>query len=222
MEKDRRVRVVAIAALIVGVVGLSLGFAALSNTLTIKSSAEVKVDDDILNVDFSKVSNEVQAGTVTPTLLPSNGPAEFTGQDATIDNSTAKAPEIRNLHATFTAPGQSVTYSFYTRNAGEIKAYLQSVTFGEVETGLTKKCTAKTGTTQSLVDSACSGISIKVTLDQEEFTGSTTTFTGNHDLEKNAYEAVTVVISYADGSAQADGDFDVAFGDITLGYSSVA
>ena len=33
---------------------------------------------------------------------------------------------------------------------------------------------------------------------------------------------LTNKIEYADGSAQADGDFDVAFGDITLNYSSVA
>ena len=36
MDRDRRARVIAIAALLVGVVGLSLGFAAFSNTLTIK------------------------------------------------------------------------------------------------------------------------------------------------------------------------------------------
>ena len=53
MEKDRRARVVAIAALLVGVVGLSLGFAAFTNTLTIKSSAEVKVGDSVFNVYFS-------------------------------------------------------------------------------------------------------------------------------------------------------------------------
>lgn len=226
MEKERRTRIVAIAALLVGIVGLSLGFAALTNTLTIQSSAEVTVDDSAFNVDFSKQTATVVDGTVTPSLTPSNGPAGFTGDTATIDNSTAGAPEITNLHATFTQPGQSVTYSFYTKNAGQLKAYLTSVTFAEVSTGVTKTCTAKTGTTQALVNSACSGISVKVTLGSEEFSGSTarsnfTTATA-HDLEVDGYEAVTVVISYASGSAQADGDFDVSFGDITLNYSSVA
>ena len=225
MERDRRARVIAIAALLLGVVGLSLGFAAFSNTLTIKSSAEVTVDQGIFNVDFSTATGSVVGGTVTPSLLPANGPAGFTGQNATIDNTGTNAAEIKDLKATLTAPGQSVTYSFYTKNAGELKAYLSSVTFAEVTSGATKTCTAKTGTTQALVNSACNGISLKLTLGEEEFTGSKAraqfASSANHDLEKAGYEAVTVVIAYADGSAQADGDFDVAFGNITLNYSSV-
>jgi hypothetical protein len=224
MERDRRARVIAIAALLLGVVGLSLGFAAFSNTLTIESSAEVTPDEGIFNVDFSTTSASVQGGTVTPTLLPTNGPAGFTGANATIDNSGTNSAQITGLHATFTAPGQSVTYSFYTKNAGELQAYLSSVTFAEVATGVTKTCTAKSGTTQSLVDTACNGISLTMTLDQEAFTASKARaqFTGNHDLAVSGYEAVTVVIAYAANSGQADGDFDVEFGDITLNYSSVA
>lgn len=232
MEKDRRARVIAIAALLVGVVGLSLGFAAFSNTLTIKSSAEVKVDNSVFNVDFSTASATVTAGTVTPTLSPSTGaPANFAGADATIDNSAAGAPQITGLKATFVQPGESVTYSFYTKNAGALKAYLTQVEFKNIASqSVAKKCTAKTGTTQSLVDSACNGISVTVTLGSESFTQTTaraafTTATA-HDLNKNGEtgdnETVQVVITYAANSAQADGDFDVEFGDIALNYSSVA
>ena len=39
MERDRSGKVIAIVALLVGVVGLTIGFAAFSNTLTIQSSA---------------------------------------------------------------------------------------------------------------------------------------------------------------------------------------
>ena len=227
MEKDRKTKMIAIAALIVGVVGLSLGFAAFSNTLTIKSSAEVTPDDSIFNVDFSKQSGSVVDGTVTPTLSPTGGPAEFVGSDATIDNTND--PVIRNLHATFTEPGQSVTYNFYTKNAGALKAYLKNVTFANVSgQSTTKVCAPKTGSqnpaTASLVNAACSGISLTMTLGSESFTASKAraefTSATAHDLEVDGYEAVTVVISYASGSAQADGDFDVSFGDITLLYSS--
>lgn len=226
MEKDRRARVVAIAALLVGVVGLSLGFAAFTNTLTIKSSAAVTVDDSALNVDFSSSSASVVDGNLNPsTLSPAtSGP---TGATATIDNSAAGAPEVRGLKASFTAPNQSVTYTFYTKNVGALKAYLTNVALNNI-TGesVAKKCTAKTGTTQSLVDAACNGISLTFTLGSETFDATTArasfgTATA-HDLEVNASETVTVVIAYADGAAQADGDFDVAFGDIVLSYSSVA
>ncbi len=233
MERDRRARVIAIAALLVGVVGLSLGFAAFSNTLTIKSSAEVNVDENIFNVDFADSTGSTSATTVTPTLTPSSGaPAGFSGDNATIDNSRDGAPVIQNLHATFTEPGQSVTYTFKTKNVGELKAFLTSVNFAEVATGVTKQCTAKavtapaTPATDSLVQAACQGISLTMTLGSESFTSTTAraSFASAtaHDLEVGASETVTVVISYAAGSAQADGDFDVSFGDITLNYSSVA
>ena len=224
MERDRRARVIAIAALLVGVVGLSLGFAAFTNTLTIKSSADVTADASVFNVDFSKQSASVVDGTVAGTPNPAtNGP---TAGDATIDNSAAGAAVIKDLHATFTAPGQSVTYSFYTKNAGALKAYLTNVTFASPA----KTCTPDTGTTASLVTAACNGISLTVRLGSEDFTATTArasfaTATA-HDLEKNGEtgdnEAVTVTIAYAANASQADGDFDVAFGDVTLNYSSVA
>ena len=223
MEKDRKARFVAIIALLVGVIGLSIGFAALSNTLTISSSAEVTVDSSTFNVDFSSSSSGSTASTspVTPTLTPSNGPAAFTATNGSINNSGASSAAITNLHVTFTEPGQKATYTFYTKNVGALQAYLTNVTFASP----VKTCTAKTGTTQTLVDSACAGISLKLTLGSEVFTASTAraafaTATA-HDLAVGANETVTVEIEYASGSAQADGDFDVAFGDITLSYSSV-
>ena len=69
-----------------------------------------------------------------------------------------------------------------------------------------------------------------IRLGSEDFTATTArasfaTATA-HDLEKNGEtgdnEAVTVTIAYAANASQADGDFDVAFGDVTLNYSSVA
>ena len=83
-----------------------------------------------------------------------------------------------------------------------------------------KVCTAKTGTTQSYVDSACNGISISVQVGSTTYTESAATV-NSHSLAATTGEAVTVTITYAENSAEADGAFDVAFGDITLGYSTV-
>lgn len=223
-SKDRKARVIAIVGLLLGVVGLSLGFAAFSNTLTIKSSAEVKVDESVFNVDFSNSSSTVDDSDIVPTLNPS-GTTGFTATNAVIDNDNGDAV-IKNLHAVFTEPGQEVTYELFTKNAGELAAYLKSVTFSNV-TGesVAKKCTAKTGTTQSLVNSACNGITLTLTVGSESFTTTTLrsafTTADAHDLAKGGSEPVKVRIAYETGSAQADGDFDVSFGDITLLYSSV-
>ena len=42
-----------------------------------------------------------------------------------------------------------------------------------------------------------------------------------HTLAKASGELVTVTLEYEAGADRADGDFTVAFGDITLNYSSV-
>ena len=215
-----------IAALIIAIVGLSIGFAAFSNTLSISSGASVNPSDANFVVQFSKLSGSDATGDQNP-ITPDNASYGVNGLIPTSNKRT-----LTGLKATFTAPGQSVTYSFYTKNAGALKAYLTSVNFAEVATGVTKQCTAKavqspaTPATQSLVNAACNGISLTVTLGSESFTQTTaraafTTATA-HDLDAGDYETVTVVIAYAANSAQADGDFDVTFGDVTLNYSSVA
>ena len=218
MEKDRGSRIIAIVALLVGVVGLSIGFAAFSNTLTISSSAEVTPDQSKFNVDFTSASS----GDVstTPIQPATKNPETLVAANGTIDNSGD--PTVTGLHATFTEPGQSVTYNFWAKNIGEYIAYLKSITIANATGAETyKKCTAKTGTTQSLVDAACNGISMTVKVGEENATSSSIASISGHSLAIDGFDPIIVTISYADGSAIADGDFDVAFGDITLTYSSV-
>ena len=218
MEKDRGTRVIAIVALLVGVVGLSIGFAAFSNTLTISSTAEVTPDPNKFNVDFTSASSgEVSTDPIQPAT---KNPTTLVAANGTIDNSGN--PTVTGLHATFTEPGQSVVYNFWAKNIGEYIAYLKSITIANA-TGAEsyKKCTAKTGTTQALVDTACEGISMTVKVGSEAATSSSIATITGHNLAKGGFDPITVTISYAEGSGVADGDFDVAFGDITLTYSSV-
>ena len=212
MEKNRTVQLVAILALVVGVVGLSIGFAAFSNTLKIQSSAEVTPSKDTLNVDFSSSDTAVETSKITPVT----DPVGVVATEATIDNTSD--PTIKNLSATFKEPGQKAVYSFYAYNAGELEAYLKSIVAGA---NSTKVCTAKEGTTDALVQKACNGISVKVKVGSEAETNSGVANISNHSLVKKASEQVTVTLEYAAGSDRADGDFTVSFGDITLNYSSV-
>lgn len=216
MEKNRTVQLIAILALVVGVIGLSIGFAAFSNTLKIKSSATVAPDKDTLNVDFSSSPTEVEANEITAV----SNPVGLITTKATIDNTSD--PVIKNLSATFTQPGQKATYSFYAYNAGQLQAYLKSIIYANVPDNTTNKvCTAKEGTTDALVQKACNGISVKVKVGSEAETNSSVASISNHALTKGQAEPVTVTLEYAQDADRADGDFTVAFGDITLNYSSV-
>ena len=226
MEKGRSSKIIAIVALCVGVVGLSLGFAAFSSTLTISSSAEVAPDASTFNVDFSSSQSSVVTDNIIPEITPS-GVANFTATEATISNEGD--PTISNLKATFTEPGQKAVYSFYAFNAGEYEAFLNSITFAG-STPVT--CTAKENTDPTLVANACKGIKLTVDVNgvtayvtgpvdpADENAGSKATIQ-SHSLASKAGESVTVTIEYLPGSARADGDFDVAFGNVTLTYSSV-
>lgn len=218
-NRDNTFRVVAIVGLVIGVMGLSIGFAAFSQTLTIKSAADVTPASNVLDIVFSTSKTAKAAGTVTPTVT-----SPVTAEDATIN---AEGTTISGLMAHFTKPGQTATYSFNVYNASAYVAYLNSVTFATASGGDSfKKCTAGTGTTQSYVDGACNGISVSVAVgDTSPYTRTSTEGTVssgiNHSLAATTGEAVTVTITYAAGSSEADGDFTVAFGDIILGYSSV-
>ncbi len=212
MGDNKGYKIISIVALIFGVVGVTLGYAAFSSTLTISSSAEVKPDATAFNVDFSSSSSAVETNPIVPTLNKTvDG---FSATDATINNTSD--PVISNLKATFTAPGQTATYSFYAYNAGEYVAYLNSIVFDG-----TKTCTAKTGTTQALVDSACTGITLSAKVGSESATTTSVASITGHSLGIGAAEEVVVTISYEDGSALADGDFDVTLPDIVLTYDSV-
>ena len=216
MEKNRTVQLIAILALVVGVIGLSIGFAAFSNTLKIQSSANVTPSKDTLNVDFSSSSTAVEADEITAV----SDPLGLVTTKATIDNTND--PTIKNLSVTFTEPGQKAVYTFYAYNAGELEAYLKSIVYANATgSNSNKVCTAKEGTTDALVQKACNGISVKVKVGSEAETNSGIANISNHSLAKNASEQVTVTLEYAAGSDRADGDFTVNFGDITLNYSSV-
>ena len=212
MGENRNYKLISILALIIGVVGVSLGYAAFSSTLTINTAAEERPDGTKFNVDFSSATGSVATNPVVATLNPT-GVTGFTATDGVIDNTSD--PTITNLKATFTEPGQTATYTFYARNIGEFVAYLNSIVF----TG-NKTCTPGSGTTASMVTAACDDITMTVQVGSETATDSGVASITGHTLAINADEAIVVTISYVAGGDITDGDFDVTFPVVTLTYES--
>ncbi len=123
MERERSGKVIAIATLLVAIVGLSLGFAAFSTTLNITSSADVPIDASVWKVGFSTVNNAVTAGTVN-------------GQTNSGNNGTLNLTQFVISQGTkaqlATTNGSKVEYDFYIVNDGSLDAYLNSVTMGTI------------------------------------------------------------------------------------------
>ena len=216
MEKNRGARVIAIIALIVAVTGLTIGFAAFSNSLNISSSANVKPNPDTFKVLFSSSGTALETSKITSTSTDSS----VTVGEATIENS-GTTPTISGLTAGFTEPGKSVTYEFFVHNAGEYEAYLKSINYANVSgKNNPKVCTAvdSENTTASLVSKACEDISLTVKVGDTTVTGTETNM--NQLLVRKKFTPVTVTINYADNGNRADGDFNVEFGDISFTYSS--
>ena len=221
-----------IATLIVAIVGLSIGFAAFSNTLTISSSATVN-PTNTMRVVFSKSASSEVTGAAH-SVLPNNSTY---GDGATIDNSQSQNSILKDLHAKFTAPGQSVTYNtdLYVTNVGNYKAQLTGIEFQNVTGEQSwKKCVKATKdsnnqdlasgqmATSSLVDAACEGITISVTIG----TALNVTPTSldktldNQIINVGSSLRASVTISYTSGSAYVDGPMEVTFGNIVISATS--
>lgn len=212
MRKNRNTKLLIIIALIVSIVGLTLGFAAFSNTLVISSKAHINPSSDSFKVQFSSSDT----GVITSSVSGESSTGATAGT-ATINGTT-----ISNLTASFTGLGQSVTYTFYVHNTGEYEAYLKTITFENVtNNNAAKVCTAKDeeNSNSSLINAACEDISVTIKVKDTETSTSIENITG-HSLPKKSSEMVTVIVSYENNNNKADGDFKVAFGDISLMYSS--
>ena len=111
MEKTRQIKIISLCALLVAVLGLTVAFAALSQTLTINGSAAVNAAS--WDIHFEKTS-----GKETEV----KGAATFT--EPTLSGTT-----IENFSATLTKPGDSVTYYFDIVNKGTIDAQIENYNF---------------------------------------------------------------------------------------------
>ena len=134
---------------------------------------------------------------------------------------TESESAVLPLHKPATSIRRSEQILLY-RKVVFCQAFLKNITYGNIsgETSF-KKCTASVGTTDALVQATCNFIVVKVKVGTEsEVTGSQANIT-SHSLDKNSAEKVTVTIEYLPTENQADGDFTVDFGDITLGYSTI-
>jgi len=208
-NNDKFVRYVAIVALLIAIVGVSVGFAALTNTVNIKAGAEVRYSTPDTVAVLSTDDDSSQQGSVTPT----------TTGGATGDTASLGTDTIQSMKAHFTAPGQTVTYSFYGFNGSSFTSYLNSVVFGS------KSCTAAqtNGATASYMNAACNDITMSIKVGP----GTGTTFTtdntnvSGHSVAAGASEPIVVTITYANNGAVADGGFDVDFGTTVLTYSTV-
>lgn len=208
-NNNRYSKYIALVALLISIVGVTLGFAAYSNTVSIKARADVSVVDPTKKPGVLSTSPTEQVdGSVTPT----------TENGATAEVATLTDDQIEGIMVHFTATGQSATYTFNVYNPTEFTGYLKRVGFG------TKQCTASTTSsnpaTQGIAD-ACEDITMRIIIDDtDEYIDTEDSITGK-SLASHGHKEVKVIVDYIENGRTADGDFDVNFGTSTINYSTV-
>ena len=109
MEKERRIKTLSLVALIVAVLGLTVAFAALSQTLTINGTASI--NSATWDVHFANLSEASTTGDASVSTPP-----------------TLNATSISDFEAVLTKPGDSITYEFDIVNGGTIDATISNFT----------------------------------------------------------------------------------------------
>ena len=132
---NNKVQNILLGVLAVGLIGITVAYAALTQQLTINGTAKVaKTNWDI---HFSDVSAGNPTGYATAGTLSKTGATTIAGDIGTLR-----------------APGDSITYTFDIANAGDINAVIDSVTGGQSVT-----CTS---TTQSVADAVCKELTYSI------------------------------------------------------------
>lgn len=108
--KDKTYKTLIIAALVVAIGGLSLGYAALTQVLNISTTATVQSADKSWRIRFENPSTGVVTGSAEA------GTIGLSDTDVTLSGVQLKAP------------GDTVSYTFDVHNAGELDAQLSTIT----------------------------------------------------------------------------------------------
>lgn len=108
MRKNRGVRGLAIVAIIIALVGLTIGYSALQATLNISTQAKLKGSQWSVHFVTSSLSE--------PTLVG----------DAAVVNAATLAVTSITIDVSLTKPLDSVTYTFDVTNDGELNAKLNA------------------------------------------------------------------------------------------------
>ena len=233
MEKSNSSKVIAVVALVIGVLGLSIGFAAYTSVLNISGNANVEIGAAAWDVGFADTTGNMAPLTGTPTSISGTGVTSAGTMNMlkyTLSQGTAATLTNTN--------GSSVTYAFKIKNAGTIPATLKSITSAGISCAYNstapdrvieqdatpntgKTITAETG---DIAAADCSAMfNVTLTINSTDYnlknlTGAT--FSGTIPAGQAVDASLTIAATGAATTNVIDGDFVVTLGATTVNYAS--
>ena len=198
MEKNNS-KIVAVAALVVAAIALSVGFAALSATLNISSDTNVTVHP----------ANTFEANinyTGTATCTPSSA-------NVTVGNvGTLSGKNWSGIVVTLQEPGDSVTCEATITNASTFDGYLKSIT---PDANISCDAASTDGASSDKVTAVCGEMEMTVGVGATGTENVTPTITNSGGTHK-----AKVTIRYKTPGTLSDGDIKVTLPGISLGYNT--
>ena len=240
MEKKNGGKILTVIALVIAVVGLSLGFAAYSTSLQISSVADVGANNN-WNVGFSTDNTNI-ANVSTATAL--TGKDEENANDGSVDVTKYTINQTANSNATLeTKTGSQVTYTLSILNKGSLTAYGDSLTFAThpvtcsnvssssstvIEGTADAGTTLTGGNTRTITQEECEAMfGVSLSIDGTEYVaGESTTGFASSTIPANGSVPAILKIWYKGdtaantAAAKLDGDIIVTAGTITTVYKS--
>lgn len=189
MEKERKIKLLSVVALIVAVLGLTVAFAALSQTLTINGTANVEAAS--WDIHFENLSQGNPVGSMIINQEPT-----ISGENDTY---------IGDYNVTIKKPGDSVTFTFDVKNSGTIDAKISS------PVNLNPVCTSNSGVTddESIV---CDGLTYTLT-----YTDTKAPVSQNDVLTAGDTKNLTLTLGFDSTKVPSD-DVTISNLGITLQY----
>ena len=215
MEKNNG-KIIAIVALVVAVVALSVGFAAFADQLTIDGTATAKG-----NNAFDDATNGLNYKANTQTCVAADDSSNVV--TGSYSAGTLSDDSWTGISVPLTAAHPSVICTATVENKTDYTAYLKSI---GASGGVTCSSTGDNASTNA--SNVCSTVNVVVQFDTGDTNKltfgtakPTTNSSTNGSIAGKAEKNVTVTISY-DASAVTDEDVTITLPTITHDYSSAS
>lgn len=233
MEKQNSGKALAVVALLIAVVGLTVGFAAFSSVLNISANANVELSGAEWDVGFAS------GGTMAP-LTGTATSVSGTGVTNAGTVNLLKYTLSQGTSATLdTTAGTSVSYPFQIKNAGSITATLKNITSAGLSCAYNPNAATRTieqDATPNIGETITAETGTISNADCQTMFEATLTIDGTdydlNDLTNASYTGKTIAAGSsvnatltisATGVAPSntvDGDLVVTLGNTTVNYAS--
>ena len=190
---NNKIQNIVLGVLAVGLIGITIAYASLSQNLTINGTA--KVAAATWDVHFEGMNAGTATGYAT---LPTTGKLAASGTSVSGNIGTLKAP------------GDTITYTFNVKNAGSINAKISSITAPKLTCA-----PATSGGSQTVANNVCANLTYTIEYTSE----NPKTIAVGNTLTAGASKNITLKIVNSSNATLASEDIAVTASPMIINYA---